>query len=718
MSERTQMLENLSRERGLCGMPTHFMCDLHSSALGQFAHLPHYEKVARAMAYAIANQPVFAYEEDGIGGRIYYNKDKRPDEVCPEFDWESETLAKIKQTYPEYDALRRINMINGTGKGHITWRYDRILELGVTGLYKKVEEYLAAAKDDEAKEFYRGVLIMLDALLEFNDKHIAAYEELGLTERAERMKRVPRYPAESFRDAVQAYFMQHIVVMRENPFGGNSPGRLDYFLWPYLERDLARGTITLDEAKEVIEELFLRIDERVYNSDGWGETIVIGGTKPDGTSGVNPLTYIMIDALMAHNITHPLLYVRVPKERPRELIDACVKYLAHGHNRAQILYDPPIITALTKIGIPFEDAANFYCGGCMEVGIQGSSSDFLYIGWVSIPKMVELMITGGRCLLDGAEYPAFNTFGGLTAYSDFESFYLDFTKEMKRLVHFSMMEQDMYTVTAAKNRPSFLLSSMLCDCLEKGRSMHAGGIRYHDYGATPLGMPNAADALFAVKRAVFDLKICTAEELVSALKANFDGYEPLRAKLKKIPKYGEDNDEADAFAARLMSDVAEAYHSYTTVYGGHGKPVVLTFTYAPEAARKLGARADGSKAGTLVAHGITPSSASMTKGVTAAVNSVGKIDNTCFSGGATTMWDFDSSFVTDDILRAVLETFIDNNGQMFQGNTTSVDELIAAKANPENYHYLIVRVGGYSARFVHLRADLQDEIINRMRHSS
>ncbi|MBR2650695.1 MAG: hypothetical protein IKD45_03460 [Clostridia bacterium] len=716
MNERIKRLEALAKERGRAGMPTHFARDLHSAALGEFRDLPHAKKLALSMAYAIKNQPVFAYEGDGIGGRVYYNRDERPTQYSPEFDWESEANQRIREMFPEFPDLREINLINGSGRGHITWRYDRILELGAIGLREKICEYLAAARDEEAREFYEGAIAMIDAMLVFNDKHIEEYERLGNYELAERMRRVPRYPAKGFRDAVQAYFMQHIVVMRENPFGGNSPGRLDYFLWPYLEADLKSGAITREEAKEVISELFLRIDERIHNSDGWGETIVVGGTRPDGTSAVNELTFIMVEALMELNITHPLLYVRIPKERPKELIDLCVKYIIDGSNRAQILYDPAIMDALVGIGVPPSDAANFYCGGCMEVGIQGANSDFLYIGWVNTAKMLELMITGGICLLTGKQYPCFK-YGGLTAYKDFESFYLDFIKEAKRLIHISMKEQDIYTEYAAKNRPSYLLSSMMCDCLERGRNMHAGGVRYHDYGATPIALPNTADSLFAIKKAVFELKLCTAEELISALRANFVGYEALQAKLKRIPKYGMDNDEADALTARLMRDFADMYHSYTTIYGGHGKPVILTFTYAPEASRKLGARADGSAAGALIAHGVTPSSASMTKGVTAAVNSAGKLPSECFSGGATTMWDFDPSFVSEDVIRAILLTFIDKNGQMFQGNTTSVEELKLAKEHPEDYRHLIVRVGGYSARFVNLRPDLQDEIITRMRHA-
>jgi len=716
MTERIKRLHQQSKERGTDGMPSRFLVNLHGAALGRFADLPHDEKLARSMAYAIENMDVFAYEDDRIGGRNYFHCEEKVEESCSELDCDSPVVALLKEECPEAEVLQKLRLLHKTSKGHISWHYDWLLSMGVTGFRKKVESYLAKAKDEEAKGFYKGVLILLDAMLAFNDKHIAEYERLGNFELAERMRRVPRYPAESFRDAVQAFFMQHLVVMRENPHGGNSPGRLDYYLWPYLKKDLENGTCSLEEAKEIIDELFLRIDERIHNRDSWGETIVVGGTAPDGSSAINPLTYIMVRSLMDLNITHPLVYIRLPKDPPKEILDLCADYLMAGNNRAQILSDPPIMEALMKAGVPYEDAVDYYCGGCMEIGVQGANSDLLYIGWINTAKMLELMITGGVCLKTGEKLPCFQSEKGLAGYSDFESFYADFIKEAKRLIHLGLKLQDYYSAYAEKNRPAFLLSSMMNDCLARGRNMHGGGARYHDYGGTPLALPNTIDSLLAIKLAVFEQKICSAEELIAALKADYKGYEVLQLRLKQLPKYGMDNDEADRFAARVMQDFSDMYHSFTTRHGGEGKPIILTFTYAPEAAAMLGARADGNNQGVLVAHGITPQATSMTKGITAAINSVGKMPHEAFSGGASTMWDFDSSWVNEDIIRAVLCTFIEKGGQIFQGNTTSVEDLVKAKADPDNYRHLIVRVGGYSARFVNLKRELQDEIIGRMRH--
>lgn len=716
ISDRIKRLEQECAQRGRTDPATHLRHDYHTSAMTLFSACPQWEKTARAMAYAIENMDVVACDDDRIGGRAYILNEKKVETCDPDLDYASQARKAFLEEYPEAPELQENQLIAGTAVGHITWFFDRILELGVTGIRARFEEALCHARDEEAEQFYKGVLIMLDALLAFNDKHIEAYRALGNDELADRMAYVPRYPARNFREAVQAFFMQHIVVMCENPFGGNGPGRLDYYLWPYLERDLKSGACTLEEAKEIIDELFLRIDERVYGRDMHVEAIVVGGTHPSGASAVNPLTYIMIESIIDLDITHPSVYVRLPENPPDDLVKLCARYMMAGKNRAQILNDPAVIGALMQRGTFRRDAVEYACGGCMEVGIQGMTSDFLYIGWQNTPKMLELMVTGGVCLKTGKRIHGFKATRSLAGYADFESFYADFIAEADRLTKIYLREQDIFSELAQKARPSYLISSMIDDCLERGRNMHAGGARYHDYGGSHVGLPNVADGLFAIKRAVFEEKICTAQEMIDALKADYKGYEKLQARLRAIPKYGMDDEAADEMARRVQADFADMYLSYTTRWGGKGKPVTLTFVYSPQAAAILGATPDGGQAGRAMAHGVTPQSCAMGEGITAAINSVGRMPHEKFAGGASTMWDFDSAWATEPIVETIIRTFIQKGGQIFQGNTTPVEELVKARENPQDYPQLLVRVGGYSARFVTLPRAVQDDIITRIRH--
>jgi formate C-acetyltransferase len=461
----------------------------------------------------------------------------------------------------------------------------------------------------------------------------------------------------------------------------------------------------------------IRMDERIHAEDMCGETIVVGGSHANGEAAVNPLSTIIIESIMDLDLTHPLTYMRMPENPPQAYVDLCVRYLKQGKNRAQILNDKAITTALMGRDIPYRDAVEYTCGGCMEIVLQGMNSDYLFNGWHNIPKYVELAITGGKCLKTMKQLK--NTrFRGLAAYADFDTFYRDLEEEMGRILRINFETQDIFSEAAEKARPSYLISSMLDDCLIKGRNMHGGGVRYHDYGFSPVGMPNAADALFAVKKAVFDDRFCQAAELVATLEANFAGCEPLRLRLKALPKYGQDNEEADAMARRVMASICRIFAGYRTRWNGRVKPVVLTFVWAPTAGRILGATADGNLAGKPVAYGLTPQSASMTRGITAAINSNTAMPNELFSGGASSMWDLDPAWASPEIVENLLMTFMNAGGQIFQGNITDVEELIRARDYPEQYGQLIVRVGGYSARFAGLSRELQEEVIARYRHQT
>lgn len=688
----------------------------HKLTLTKYADLPTAECAARAMADAIVSLPVLVEDDDRLAGRIYMDREPRVEERRPDLDRAAAPRQRIAAEMPEFVEMVQADLTMETAIGHITWNWQPILKLGTSGMREMYRAALGRAADKKAEEFYRGVLIMLNALDEWNALHVAELKRRGMDELARICEKVPSHPAESFREAVQAFYMQHIVVMRENPYGGNGPGRLDYYLWPYLKRDLENGACTLDEAKEIVDELFLRIEERFYKQDGFVEAIVVGGSHPDGSSAVNPLSYIMVRSIMDLNILHPSVYMRFPKDVPDDFVALAAEYIKSGCNRAQVLSDEAVISALTRTGVPYRDAVHYACGGCMEVGVQGMQDDFLYQGWQNLPKILELTITGGECLRFGKKY-SFIHAKGLEKCKDFEEFYREFIAEHRNILHTFFRAQDIFNETSRTARPSYLISSMIDDCLLRGRNMHDGGARYNDYGSSPVGLPNVADGLTAIKKAVFDDKICTASELVAAMRANYEGYEALRKRLCELPKYGREDREANEMMRRVCEDVSKNYTDYRTAQGGIGKMVVLTFVYAPIVAKSLGATADGGYAGRFAAHGVTPQSCSMDKGITAAINSCGCVPFEVFNGAASTMWDLDPAYATPEVCRALLLAFFERGGQIYQGNTTDVGQLRLAQIHPEDHPNLIVRVGGYSARFVDLAKSQQDEIIARVRHS-
>lgn len=700
---------------------------------------------ALAFAHALRNEPVILLEDELLVGQIYQvipgagscdlggsGANQPMAKQWANFDAAHQTVERVTRELPELAPL------NGEGDpqswlagihnapGHIGWHWDWIVKDGVEGLFHRLD----AAEhqvDAEGREFLDGMRIVLQALLDWAARHADELENrlsrIPEIERAEWLKkieicrRVPRHGARSFREALQSFHLSYLATIFENPHGGNGPGRLDYHLWPYLEKDLAEGVETLESARELIDELFIRFHERLgHTVDGWVETIVVGGSHPDGRSAVNPLSKIMIESIGTLKISHPSVYVRVPENAPDDWYDVAARDVRDGGNRSQVLSDRAVVAAMTHRGdIPVEDARMYMCGGCMEISPHGMNGDLLFAGFFNTAKVLELVVNGGRCLNAGRKMLA-HWNRTLADFATFEELYAAFEPELRRALRLTFRSMDIASEECARNRPRFLVSSQVDDCIQRGRGINNGGARYEDYGSTPLGIPNLGDSLYAIQRAVFEEKFVSGAELLAALQRNFSEFEALRARLRALPKFGQGHAEADAMTNRVLRSVCDAYDAYRNRFGRRIKPMIMTFMMAPIAGRALGATPDGRLAGTPITQGLTPQSMAMEKGLTTAIASANSLDLHRFAGGASSMWDLDAEYATHANLKSILKTFLGTGGQMYQGNTTDVRTLEKARQAPDHYPHLLVRVGGYSGRFTTLSPELQDEIIARKRH--
>lgn len=691
------------------------------------------ERQAHAFAYALENEPVYVYPDELIAGHIYYQMEGSNIAVyasgsATDERWSQYAVDPVAQREipadPMFDTYQFAS--RAAFSGHVTWDYGMILDHGVEGMLEDVAQLQKKTEDEKAREFYEGVEISLKGLLNWTAKHVnalrqAAAEETDparskeLLEMAEICGRVPAQPASTFREAVQSFYLQYLAVMFETPNGGMGPGRLDYYLWHFLEADLRECRITREDAFNLIVELFIKLDERIHNWDGWVEAIVVGGVNPDGSSGVNPLSHIIVEAIMELNITHPSVYVRLPSNAPRDFVDLCARYVIDGSNRCQIHGDDATITALVNDGVKPEDAAMWAAGGCMEVGMQGLSGDMLWCFIHNVARTFELIINGGKLMLTGEQ--AIASARELGEYESFEDLYNAFETELDREITIRMQRTDVFARAYAKYRPAFLLSSMIHDCLERGRNLLDGGARYPDYGGSGLGIPNVGDCLYSIKRAVFDEKRYTGQEILEALRVNFEGHEEMLAYLRAIPKYGSGNQEAAAMVDRALMSFTNTLKNFKNPMGGHGRPVILGFIWVVEFGKEVGATPDGRLAGRPLAQSMSPQCGSATNGVTTAINDATSLSLDQVSGGASMMWDIDSSWAKPEFVRPVMESFVELGGQVFQGNVISIEKLREAQVNPAEHADLIVRVGGFSARFTTLDKSFQEEIINRHKYS-
>lgn len=724
LSDRLCRFRDASRERGAGKTSSPRVANFRKAFFLRYEGRPFWERYARSMAYALEYEPVRLIHDERLVG-IVYQTPSEPVTSDPEYEEQWKAYCPWEQTRQRQEQEIEPYLRVGGAPGHIGWRWDWILERGIEGHMRVIREHLASATDVKAKRLYRGALILWRSVLRWNDFHVAclrdkaehvpARERERVKQLIEICRRVPRYPARTFHEAVQSFHFQHLALLFENPFGGNGPGRLDYFLWPYLKRDLKRGIVTLEQAKDLVDELFIRFHERLQNADGWVEAVVPGGVHPDGSSSVNPLSYMMIHSIAALNQTHPTVYPRLSLKDPEDYFDLNVQYLLHGQNRAQIYNDEACLRAIVTSGTPFKDASMYMAGGCMEISVQGMNCDLNFSCVHHVAKTLELVLNGGKDLRHGTRHIAYD--GDLTNCRDFEDLYAAFEAELAREYREIVRALDIASECYARYRPCYLLSSLMGDCLDRGREQQDGGARYHEYGFAPLGITTASDSLNAIKRAVFEEQFVSADELLTAMRANYVGHEALQARLRNLPKFGVEDPEADAMCDRVMNSVCTLATQPRARFGGKLKPMIFNFVWTPWASQELGARGDGSRAGEVIGHGMTPRSCAMTKGITAAMNSCTSLNYDCVSGGATTMWDMDDRWINFDLMKALLKTFMAHGGMIFQGNTTSVKELEEALEHPEDYPHLIVRVGGFSAYFITLSRDLQEEIIARRRHA-
>ena len=712
----------------------------------RYAGEPLRRRQALSFAYALENEPIYLFPRERLVGQVYYLVPGAgsPDlQGCGDSRWDSyaaisSVLRRQKQEIPELARFTRSFAEQTTEPSwiwdgepipaHIGWHWDWILAEGIQGMLERVA-FAEPGVDDEGREFLEGMRIVLNAMGTWADRHVEALEVMlsGQADDREQKRlraligicgRVPRHGARTFHEAVQSFHFSYSATMFENPGGGNGPGRLDYYLWPFLEADLAQGRTTLHAARLLIDELFIRIHERVkHEGDGHVNTIVVGGTHPNGSSAANPLSRIMVESIAGLGISHPSVYIRMPDDMPTDLMHFAARDICEGGNRAQIIYDKTIVEALTRAGIAEEHARMYMCGGCMEISPQAMNGDMLFCGFFNVAKVLELVLSGGECLLTGERMlPHLDK--DLTGFDHFEDLYTAFVAELRRTLELTFRQLDIGSEEFAKWRPHFLTSSQVEDCILRGRGINNGGALYEDFGSTPLAIPNAADSLSAIREAVFEQRFIAATDFLSTLKRDFHGREPLRRRLVGLPKFGEGNEEADGMAQRVTRSVCGIYEGWTNRLGGRMKPMIMSFMMAAPIGAALGASADGRRARAPIAQGVTPQSVGMRDGITTAIRSACSLPLEMFSGGTTHIWDLSPDLATPENVRALLEAYFRLGGQMYHGDITDIPTLRRAQASPSEFPQLMVRVGGYSARFVALDRAIQDEIISRRRHTA
>jgi formate C-acetyltransferase len=504
-----------------------------------------------------------------------------------------------------------------------------------------------------------------------------------------------------------------------------SPGRLDQILLPWYRRDIANGSLTLKEAMELVGCLWLKLNdntnlvpetgEELFGGAGTVPAVTVGGVTEDGEDAVNDLTYLMLRITELLRTRDPSLNARYhPEKNSAAYRDRVVEVIASTKSVPAFYNDIAAIRTLENQGIAAKDARDYAIIGCVELSASGRSYDASSSIMLNLVSALELALYNGMRPITGDEQigPAS---GAPESFRTFEEFWEAFKTQLRWLIDEAVQLNEMMGRTHQEYLPTPLLSTLFEGPMEKGNDLVFGGARYNSSGATHIGFADTVDSLNAIEKGVFIDRKCSLPELAAALKRDFDGHAALHAYLvNRTPKYGSEDPLAVKNSRNLLRFLYETYQGYTNYRGGRYRPAYWTMTNHAGQGKLSGALPNGRKAYKIFAGGITPVSQA-TAELAACLNAVGGIDALHIPGGEAFNLKYSAIRDKDDLQKfsQAVEAYFRAGGLHIQFNIMSYEMLTDAKAHPENYPELLVRVSGYSAYFKDLNDAMKDEIISR-----
>ena len=607
------------------------------------------------------------------------------------------------------------------------------LKKGPAGLLRDTAAAARAAR--EAGEtarlpFYDAVTITLEAVRDFMRRYAAKAAEMDFAAApaiAGVCNALAERPAETFHEAVQAIWFLFVALQMESNASSFSPGRMDQYLLPYLDADLDAGTLTLDDAQELLEALWLKFNQIVYMRNAGsaeyfagfpiGFNIACGGVDRSGNDATNILSFMFLRAQEHIGLPQPNLSARLWKGSSDAFVDACSGVIGRGSGMPQIVNDESIVPALQRQGIALEDARDYVVVGCVELSTQGNNLGWSDAAMFNLVKVLELAIHDGVCQLTGEQMGPRT--GRLADHSSFEEFEEAYRLQLDHFFDRMMPLCDAVDRMHAEILPSPFLSAVIDNCIEKGVDVTAGGARYNLSGIQAIQVANVADGMAALKTFVFTDSKIQAAALENALAADFEDQEALRRRLIQLaPKYGNDVEWVDAIGDKWASYFAERLTGCRNARGGPYHMGLYTVSAHVPMGKNVAATPDGRHARAPLADGgVSAMYGVDVAGPTALLKSVSRIRSIRASNGTLLNMKFLPRTFIDPEERAkfnaMLRAVIDLRIHHVQFNVVNRETLEAAREKPEEYRNLTIRVAGYTAYFVELAPDLQEEIIAR-----
>ncbi|NMC08264.1 MAG: hypothetical protein GYA24_23865 [Candidatus Lokiarchaeota archaeon] len=625
-----------------------------------------------------------------------------------------------------------------TPENHSIIDYAKVLRLGFRGI---LDELAAREKAlswrDPASSLKRDLIEctrkVAEAACTMGDRYADAAEQLAgtiasearkreLQEIADTCRRVPKEPARSLREAVQSLWFAHVINTWEDGINANSLGRIDQILYPYYKHDIEAGKITADEAFEIVCSLWLKL-YRDYDV----QQAQIGGLRPDGEDGTNDLSYMMLDATEALAFIR-CLSVRYHKGTPEPFLRRAMEVVRKGMGVPFFFNDDVLVPALVDNGVALEDARDYGAIGCVEITIPGRCNPHAVSNQVNLLKCLELALNNGVPFSFGLNPtdPVGVKTGDAAQFESFEEIVSAYEAQVARFIDMACSESNRLELRHALHKPMPYKSLLTEGCLDSGRDFNQGGALYNWHETMLFGIPNVADALEAIRDLVFTRKKFTIRELIGQLRANWaldgdaEAGEWIRtACANKAAKYGNDRDSVDDLAARVMQHACDCLKQQRGIFKGGFLPQPFTFLWLVDHGRRTGASADGRRARENLAYSLSPHQGRDMNGLTAMLNSLAKLPHRMAAGGPSAIIEIDPVLFEEknmDAVVALVRAAFDKGVSQAQFNVIGEEVLVDAMKHPELHPNLMVRVSGFSQRFVLLDKAMQEHIIARTKH--
>lgn len=654
--------------------------------------------------------------------------------------WKGKSMEDVIKHHggQEIQSIAKVVKINQKdhAQGHICPDSALWLKMGPLGIMNQAQEKLKTCEESQ-KEFYECVVLVMqgactfmkryhDMIMENIDEVEEPYQQ-SLRTVANNCLNLTKRPPETFHEAVQSLWFLFVLLHMESNASSFSPGRMDQYLYPYYQKDIESGKISMEDALDILECLWLKFNQIVYlrnqNSAKYfagfpiGFNIAIGGEDENGNDTYNELSLLCLQCQYDLGLPQPNLSVRLNRNSSHELMQKAIEVVSKGSGMPQFFNDEAIVHALMELGIEKKDALNYAIVGCVELTTHGNNLGWSDAAMFNLNKALELTLNHGKCLLTDEQIGL--DLGGLDTYQTFEDLEKAFQQQIDYFID-KMMQCEVIVEKAHQDcLPTAFLSSVIDDCLENGLDVTKGGAKYNLSGIQMIQIANLADSLAAMKQLVYDDQVIDAKELLAALQSDFKGYEIIQTMLlNKVPKYGNDVEWVDRLGAKWAEYFRSRMKDYTNYRGGPYHTGMYTVSAHVPMGENVGASPDGRNALTPLADGgMSPVYGRDLKGPTAVLKSVSRLNNSLTTnGGLLNMKFLPEFFETKNGMNKFenfLRAFVDLKVPHIQFNVVRREDLEDAQIRPQLHKSLTIRVAGYTAYFVELAHKLQDEIIER-----